>query len=150
MQDWGTGTQLPSVLGPPPPNTWTVDWEEGACESVFLLTKPLADSIYDIPSSLGRIIDLNLSLIKKYSIKKHFNYKNYSYLAFQHAEGLNVWTNVLMFGLLKGLTLGRGQEWVFWSEFPIFPKFTKFSPYISFLVYRSCGILVLQKYCKFF
>lgn len=77
---------------------------------MFLLTKPLADSIYDIPSSLGRIIDLNLSLIKKYSIKKHFNYKNYSYLAFQHAEGLNVWTNVLMFGLLKGLTLGRGQE----------------------------------------
>lgn len=64
MQDWGTATRLPSVLGPPPPNTWTVDWEEGACESVFLLTKPLADSIYDIPSSLRRIIALNSSLIK--------------------------------------------------------------------------------------
>lgn len=37
LQDWGTAaTQLPSVLGPPPPNTWTVDWEEGECESVFL------------------------------------------------------------------------------------------------------------------
>ena len=152
MQDWGTAaTQLPSVLGPPPPNTWTVDWEEGACESVFLLTKPLADSIYDIPSSLGRIIALNSSLIKKCSIKKHlYNYKNYSYLAFQHPKGLNIQINVLVFGLLKGLTLGRGQEWVFLSEFPVFPKFTKFSPYVSFLMHISCGILVLQKYCKFF
>lgn len=77
---------------------------------MFLLTKPLADSIYDIPSSLRRIIALNSSLFKKCSIKKHFNYKNCSYLAFQHAEDLNVRTNVLMFGLLKGLTLGKGQE----------------------------------------
>ena len=115
------------------------------------LTKPLADSIYDIPSSLGRIIALNSSLIKKCSIKKHLsNYKNYSYLAFQHPKGLNIQTNVLMFGLLKGLTLGRGQKWVFLSEFPVFPKFTKFSPYVSFLMHISCGILVLQKYCKFF
>lgn len=44
-----------SVPGPPSPNTGTFDWEEGACESVFLLTKPLKDSVSDIPSPLGEI-----------------------------------------------------------------------------------------------
>lgn len=86
---------LPSVSGSPPPNTGTVDWEEeGACESVFLLTKPLEDSISDNPSSLRRIIALNSSfqVIQKCPIKKHLsNHKNYSYtkryLAFQHPEG---------------------------------------------------------------
>ena len=88
---------LPSVSGCPPPNTGTVDWEEeGACESVFLLTKTLEDSISAIPSSLRRIIALNSSQVFKsfrnapskntcLTIKIIATKKRY--LAFQHPEG---------------------------------------------------------------